>query len=126
VRVPTLLISPLITPGTVYRVPAGSVPLDHTSILKTVQQRWNLPSLTARDAVAPGFGDVLTLTTPRSDDVLAGVTVPVSGTAGPSAGQVSHLDAIRMELAARFAPPGAVAPAVAGPAEVVQDPDRHP
>jgi len=125
-RVPALLISPLIAPGTVYRVPAGSVPLDHTSILKTVQQRWNLPSLTARDAAAPGFGDVLTLTTPRTDDVLAGVTVPVSGTAGPSAGQVSHLDAIRMELAARFAPPGAAAPAAVAAGEVVQDPDQHP
>src|SRR5271163_1999152 len=42
-RVPTLLISPLIAPGTVYRVPAGSTPLDHTSVLKTVQQRWNVP-----------------------------------------------------------------------------------
>ena len=45
-------------------MPAGSTPLDHTSILKTVEQRWGLPSLTARDAAAPGFGDVLTLTTP--------------------------------------------------------------
>ena len=40
VRVPTVLISPLIAPGTVYRVPAGSTPLDHTSILKTIEQRW--------------------------------------------------------------------------------------
>ena len=77
VRVPTVLVSPLIAPGTVFRVPAGSTPLDHTSILKTVEQRWGLPSLTARDAAAPGFGDVLTLTAPRTDDVLAGVTVPV-------------------------------------------------
>jgi phospholipase C len=37
-RVPTVLISPLIAPGTVYRVPAGSVPLDHTSILKAIRQ----------------------------------------------------------------------------------------
>jgi phospholipase C len=70
VRVPTVLVSPLIAPGTVYRVPAGGTPLDHTSILKTVEQRWNLPTLTARDAAAPAFGDVLTLTTPRTDDVL--------------------------------------------------------
>jgi phospholipase C len=104
VRVPTVLISPLIPAGTVYRVPAGSTPLDHTSILKTVQQRWNLSSLTARDAAAPGFGDVLTLTAPRTDDVLAGVTVPVSGSAGPSAGQLSHLEAIREELVSRFSP----------------------
>ena len=39
--------------GTVFRVPAGSVPFDHTSILKTVEERWNLPPLSARDAVAP-------------------------------------------------------------------------
>jgi phospholipase C len=38
-RVPAVLVSPLIAPGTVFRVPAGSTPLDHTSILKTVQQR---------------------------------------------------------------------------------------
>ena len=126
VRVPTVLISPLIAPGTVYRVPAGSVPLDHTSILKTIEQRWNIPALTARDAAAPGFGDVLTLTTPRTDDVLAGVTVPVSGSAGPSAGQVSHLEAIREELVARYAPsarPPAPAPAAA---RIVQDPDQRP
>jgi len=57
VRVPTVLVSPLIAPGTVFRAPEGGAPLDHTSILKTVQQRWGLPSLTARDAAAPGFGD---------------------------------------------------------------------
>jgi phospholipase C len=131
VRVPTLLISPLIAPGTVYRVPAGSTPLDHTSVLKTVEQRWNLQPLTARDAAAPGFGDVLTLTTPRTDDVLAGVTVPVSGSAGPSAGQLSHLEAIREELVARYAPGPrpAVSPSAtaAGAAPlVVQDPDMRP
>jgi phospholipase C len=116
-RVPTVLVSPLIAPGTVYRVPAGSVPLDHTSILKTVEQRWSLPALTARDAAAPGFGDVLTLAAPRTDDVLAGVTVPVSGSAGPSAGTLSHLEAIREQLVARNAPasraPGASGAAAA-------------
>jgi phospholipase C len=126
VRVPTLLISPLIAPGTVYRVPAGSTPLDHTSVLKTIEQRWNLPALTARDAAAPGFGDVLTLTTPRTDDVLAGVTVPVSGSAGPSAGQVSHLAAIRDEVVAQFAPLPGARPAAAEAHAVVQDPDEVP
>jgi phospholipase C len=128
VRVPTVLVSPLIAPGTVYRVPAGSTPLDHTSILKTVEQRWNLPALTARDAAAPGFGDVLTLAAPRTDDVLADVIVPVSGSAGPSAGQVSHLAAIRDEVVAQFAPAAAPRPAAASAAArgVVQDPDEVP
>jgi phospholipase C len=107
VRVPTVLISPLIAPGTVYRVPAGGAPLDHTSILKTVEQRWSLPALTARDGAAPGFGDVLTLATPRTDDVLAGVTVPASGGTSPAAGQLSHLEAIREELISRRLPAGA-------------------
>lgn len=105
-RVPTVLVSPLIEPGTVFRVPAGGTPLDHTSILKTVEQRWNLPALTARDAAAPGFGDVLTLTTPRTDDVLAGVTVPVSSVASPSVGTVSHLERVWAELRSRQLAPG--------------------
>jgi phospholipase C len=98
------------------------VPLDHTSVLKTVEQRWNLQPLTARDAAAPGFGDVLTLATPRTDDVLAGVTVPVAGSAGPSAGQVSGLEAIREELYARYT----TEPRPAATGAVVQDPDARP
>ncbi len=106
VRVPAVLVSPLIAAGTVFRVPAGGTPLDHTSIMKTVQQRWNMSSLTARDKAAPGFGDVFTLSTPRTDDVLAGVTVPVSPVASPSAGMVSHLEQVREELIARRYPAG--------------------
>jgi phospholipase C len=105
-RVPTVLVSPLIAPGTVFRVPAGGAPLDHTSVLKTVQQRWRLPSLTARDQAAPGFGDVFTLTTPRTDDVLAGVAVPVSATQSPAVGMTSHLEQVRDELIARRYPAG--------------------
>jgi phospholipase C len=127
VRVPTLLISPRIAPGTVYRVPEGTTPLDHTSVLKTIGQRWNIPPLTARDAAAPGFGDVITLTAPRTDDVLAGVTVPVSTGQNPSAGQVSHLQAVHDELYARYAAPAAERAVVQpAPSAVVQDPDQRP
>ena len=42
-----------------------------------------------------GIGDVLTLTAPRTDDVLAGVTVPVSTGPAPAAGTVSHLEAVQ-------------------------------
>ena len=126
VRVPTVLISPLIAPGTVYRVPAGGMPLDHTSLLKTIEQRWNLKPLTARDAAALGIGDVLTLTTPRTDDVLAGVTVPVSTEATPSVGQVSHLEAIRLEVAAPAAAAAPAAVAAAAVGRIVQDPDTIP
>jgi phospholipase C len=109
VRVPTVLVSPLIAPGTVYRAPAGGPPFDHTSTLKTVEQRWKLPALTARDAAAPGFGGVLTLTTPRpqSEDVLATVRVPQSQGPGPAVGTVSHLETVRNELISRQLPAGA-------------------
>ena len=93
VRVPAVLVSPLIAPGTVFR-PSGTVPLDHTSILKTVETRWGLPPLTARDAAAPDVGEVLTLAQPRTDDPLAGVTVPASRIANPVAGTPSHIQQI--------------------------------
>jgi phospholipase C len=73
-RVPAVLVSPLIEVGKVFRVQAAV--LDHTSIIKTVQQRWDLPPLTARDAAAPSLADVLTLGSPRTDDPLIGVTIP--------------------------------------------------
>ena len=106
IRVPAVLVSPLIAPGTVYRVPAGGTPLDHTSVLKTVEERWNLPALTARDKAAPSFGDVLTLTTPRTDDVLDVVTVPPPSGPGPSANTVSHLQGVQAELISRRYPAG--------------------
>ncbi|MGO9928748.1 MAG: alkaline phosphatase family protein [Mycobacterium sp.] len=97
VRVPAVLVSPLIDPGTVFR-PTGTVPLDHTSILKTVETRWGLPALTARDAAAPDVGDALTLSQPRTDDPLAGVTVPASRIANPVAGTPAHLQQVFAEL----------------------------
>ena len=98
VRVPAVLVSPLIPAGTVFRVPAGSTPLDHTSVLKTIQTRWGLPALTARDAAAPDVGDVLSLAAPRTDDPLAGVTAPTSAGANPAAAEVSHLQLANAQL----------------------------
>lgn len=99
VRIPALLISPRIAPGTVFRPRTGVV--DHTSVLKTIETRWGLPALTARDKAAPSLGDVLTLATPRTDDPLDGVmapsTMPHPNQSQPSvlekvhASRVSHL-----------------------------------
>ncbi|MGA8332756.1 MAG: alkaline phosphatase family protein [Mycobacterium sp.] len=97
VRVPTVLVSPLIAAGTVFR-PSGTVPLDHTSTLKTVETRWGLTPLTSRDAAAPDVGDVLTLSQPRTDDPLAGVTVPVAAVANPVAGTPSHIQQTYAQL----------------------------
>ncbi len=93
-RVPAVLVSPLIPAGTVFRVPPASMPLDHTSVLKTVETRWGLPPLTRRDAAAPDVGDVLTLAAARTDDPLAGIAVPVSGGANPAAAEISHIQQI--------------------------------
>ena len=48
VRVPALLISPRIAAGTVFRAKQGTI--DHTSVLKTIEKRFNVPPLTARDS----------------------------------------------------------------------------
>ena len=104
-RVPTVLVSPLIPAGTVFRVAAGAMPLDHTSILKTIETRWNLPALTARDAAANGVGDVLTLTNPRADDPLAGLTVPVATGQHPDESEPSHLEQVHAELVAQLPVP---------------------
>jgi phospholipase C len=106
-RVPTLLVSPLIAPGTVFRVAAGATPFDHTSILKTVETRWNLPPLTARDAAAPDLGAALTLAAPRTDDPLAGVAVPVASGQNPDEDQPSHLQQVHAELVSQLPVPDA-------------------
>lgn len=62
VRLPTVLVSPYLEPGAV----AHSV-FDHTSIIKTVCKRWNLPPLTERDKMANDLSEVLTLDQPRDD-----------------------------------------------------------
>ncbi len=58
VRVPAVFVSPYIEAGTVVRAP-GAVPFDHTSVIKTLCRRFNLPSLTDRDRAAPDFLHVL-------------------------------------------------------------------
>jgi phospholipase C len=110
VRVPAVLVSPLVPAGTVFRAPAGSTPLDHTSILKTVERRWGLPALTARDAAAPDFGSVLSLASPRTDDPLAGVTVPINSQPNPSAQLPSHLLRLHAELVSHLPVPGSHGP----------------
>ena len=58
-RVPAVLVSPYARPDYVCREV-----LDHTSVLKLVEQKWNLPPLTARDAAAASPLGALDLTGP--------------------------------------------------------------
>jgi len=100
-RVPTVLVSPLIPAGTVFRVPAGSTPLDHTSLLATVEKRWGVAPLTKRDAAAPDVGAVLSLSTARTDDPLATVSAPAApATPTALASQPSHLQQVTAGLLA--------------------------
>ena len=105
VRIPAVLVSPLIPAGTIYRAPAGATPIDHTSVLKTIELRWSLPALTARDAAAPDLGGVLTLTTPRTDDPLAGVVAPTSAQPNQAAGEVSHLQQLQAQMTSNLPVP---------------------
>jgi phospholipase C len=68
VRVPAVLVSPLIKPGTILRPPPGAPPFDHTSVIATLRMRFpelGAP-LTDRDAAAPTFDSVLSLPTPSN------------------------------------------------------------
>jgi phospholipase C len=65
VRIPAVIASPLIAPGTVLRAAPGSQPYDHTSIISTLRKRFGIAQpLTERDRNAPDLGQVLNLTTP--------------------------------------------------------------
>lgn len=90
-RVPAVLVSPLIEAGTVFR---ASGPIDHTSVLKTIAERWGTTPLTARDRAAASLGDVVSLANPRTDDPLSGVVPPVSSAAQPGASTPTKLDRI--------------------------------
>ena len=58
-RVPAVIVSPYARPGYV-----SAQTFDHTSVLKLVEEKWNLPALTARDAAARAPLDALDLTSP--------------------------------------------------------------
>ena len=101
VRVPTVLVSPFIAAGTVHRA-AGGTPFDHTSILSTVEKRYGLAALTARDKVAPTFDDVFTLSQARKDDPLSGAKVPTSAGKVHKGTGVNHLVQALVDAAGRL------------------------
>jgi phospholipase C len=102
VRVPAVFVSPLIEAGTVIRA-AGAVPFDHTSVLATLEKKFNVKPLTKRDAVAPDFSGVVTLAKARTDDPLAKVKAPKSTTAAPptQAGP-DHLEQVYADSVSRL------------------------
>jgi phospholipase C len=61
-RVPAVVVSPFARAGYV-----SSVVHDHTSILRLVETKWNIGSITGRDANASNLLDTLDLTSPPAD-----------------------------------------------------------
>ena len=59
-RVPCLVISPFAKRGFV-----ASNTYDHTSVLKMIEWRWNLPALSVRDAAANNLAEVLDFDVPN-------------------------------------------------------------
>jgi hypothetical protein len=62
VRIPAVIVSPYIPAGTI-----DSRVYDHTSVLATVEKRFQLAPLTKRDAAAHTFDGNLRLASPRTD-----------------------------------------------------------
>jgi phospholipase C len=58
-RVPAVIVSPYARPHSV-----SNVVFDHTSVLATIEAKWNLPALTDRDANANAVWDLLDFTAP--------------------------------------------------------------
>jgi len=89
-RVPAGIVSPYARPDYV-----SHVVHDHTSVLKLIETKWNLPALTARDAAAddlldsvdltspPHFLHPPTLAAPADPSVLAGCQTTGPGTIPP-------------------------------------------
>lgn len=92
VRVPTVVVSPYVRPGTVFRSDSpAKTPYDHTSVLATLRdwlgipQDRMLPSL--RIAAAPNLSQVLTLPSPGPKPVIPAplrAPVPTSMTLQPN------------------------------------------
>ena len=75
-RVPAIIVSPWVEPGSVY-----NEEYRHTSLIATLRKRWGLgAALTQRDAAARTFDHVLSRGTPRDPDTWAAITaLPVPG-----------------------------------------------
>jgi phospholipase C len=90
-RVPTVVVSPYAKPHFV-----SHTVYDHTSVLKTIERKWNLPAMTYRDANANdlldcldfkqrAFADPPTLATPGNPTGISTAPMPPAGAEPPFA-----------------------------------------
>jgi phospholipase C len=93
-RVPSGVVSPYARPNFV-----SHTVYDHTSILKTIEEKWNLPALTRRDAAATSLFDMVDLKDPPhflKPPTLPPVTdpTPLSGCLTTGAGTIPPPSAV--------------------------------
>jgi phospholipase C len=77
-RVPAVIVSPYAKPDYV-----SHVVHDHTSVLKLIETKWNLPPLTRRDAAADNLLDSLDLSAPPAFAEPPDLPPPALGGASP-------------------------------------------
>ncbi len=87
VRVPAVVVSPLIPKGTV-----DATQYDHASVCATVERSFGLPHLTKRDEAANDVGHLLSLDVPRGD---CPKTLPAPATVDPSHAEKAAAEAGR-------------------------------
>jgi phospholipase C len=101
-RVPAIVVSPFIAAGSTIRAPSGYPPFDHTSIIKTVWECFNLSSLlksnslTNRDAAAPSLMPFLSATANNSTGPFPG---PIGQPASAQAPKIPRQKTKEEELA---------------------------
>lgn len=69
VRVPTIAISAYTDAGTVI-----NAPFEHTALIRTLSDQWELGNLTERDKAAPNLAPVFNRATPRTPDTWPVIT----------------------------------------------------
>lgn len=92
VRIPLVVASPYIKPGTVFRSKTNQ-PYDHTSISRTLRKRFGVTTpLSSREATAPDLEQVLNLDAPSDIGRKDVVALP-----SPAADDAHALDQARLE-----------------------------
>jgi phospholipase C len=118
-RVPAILVSPYIPAGSIVR-PAnfsynqgkgtsttnGGPPFDHTSVIKTIVECFNISGGTAyvtkRDKIAPSLADALSLGVANMNNGPINVPLPTVDTAPTDESEGSHLGEIYNAMIKRF------------------------
>jgi phospholipase C len=133
VRVPAIVVSPYIKPGTILRIADDGelphqgppYPFDHTSILASIRKCFNLEiPLSNRDAVAPDLEQVLMLEQPNNHGPLSIIPLPYKARpADLQAANMAQLNDLQKALheAAAHLPDLSIMTTIEGRAEILRE-----